>query len=108
MLFEMKSLIIGNSVPLTFAVYGLLVLVLGLSLAYRSQIAKFFSEVKTELAKCTWPWDPEQTGLRKYKTLIDSTVIVSVTALLLAGYTTGFDYVITNLISGMTRLAIHI
>ena len=94
--------------PLTIAVYGLIVLVLGLSLAYRSQIAKFFAEVKTELAKCTWPWDPEQTGLRKYKTLIDSTVIVSVSALLLAGYTTGFDYVIANLISGLTKLVIRI
>ncbi len=93
---------------LTVVVYGLIILVLGLGLGYRSQIAKFFSEVKSELAKCTWPWDPEQTGLRKYKMLIDSTVIVCITALLLAGYTTGFDFVITNLISGLTKLVVRI
>ena len=103
----MKSLIIANNWVLTVAVYTILALIVGFSAVYRSRISKFFSEVKTELAKCTWPWDPEQTGLRKYKTLIDSTVIVSVSALLLAGYTTGFDYVITNLISGLTKLVIR-
>jgi len=59
---------------------------------------KFMHEVRTELGKCSWPWDPEQTGLRKYKQLIDSTVVVIVSTILLAGYITGFDYLIGNLV----------
>jgi preprotein translocase subunit SecE len=54
-----------------------------------------------ELRKCTWPWDPEQTGLRKYKLLIDSTVVVCVTTLLLAAYITGFDFFINKLVGWM-------
>ena len=70
----------------------------------RKPIARFYGEVRGELAKCTWPWDPEQTGFRKYKALIDSTLVVCVASLLLAGYTTGFDFVISNLVTGLTRL----
>ncbi len=27
----------------------------------------FFSEVKVELQKASWPWDPKEKGVRKYK-----------------------------------------
>jgi preprotein translocase subunit SecE len=80
------------------------VLILALLLAYRKQIGRFYGEVRGELAKCTWPWDPEQTGFRKYKALVDSTLVVCVASLLLAGYTTGFDFVISNLVTGLTKL----
>ncbi len=70
----------------------------------RKSIARFYGEVRGELAKCTWPWDPEQTGFRKYKALIDSTLVVCGASLLLAGYTTGFDFVISNLVAGLTKL----
>jgi len=104
----MKSLMIGNSWLWTGLVYGLSALVLVAALANRARIAHFFGEVRAELVKCTWPWDPEQTGFRKYRVLIDSTIVVCVSTLLLGGYTTGFDYVISNLISGLTRLIQHL
>ncbi|MDR1305647.1 MAG: preprotein translocase subunit SecE [Verrucomicrobiales bacterium] len=70
----------------------------------RKPIARFYGEVRGELMKCTWPWDSEQTGFRKYRVLIDSTLVVCVASLLLAGYTTGFDFVISNLVTGLTGL----
>ncbi|MDR2462406.1 MAG: preprotein translocase subunit SecE [Verrucomicrobiales bacterium] len=81
-----------------------LTVILLLALVYRKQISRFYGEVRGELAKCTWPWDPEQSGFRKYKVLIDSTLVVCVASLLLAGYTTGFDFVISNLVTLLTRV----
>ncbi len=43
----------------------------------------FFNEVKVELAKASWPWDPKEKGFKKYKELIDSTLIVVIAMLLL-------------------------
>ncbi|MDR1191203.1 MAG: preprotein translocase subunit SecE [Verrucomicrobiales bacterium] len=80
-----------------------LVVILALALVYRKPLARFYGEVRGELVKCTWPWDPEQTGFRKYKALIDSTLVVCVASLLLAGYTTGFDFIISNLVTLLTR-----
>ena len=36
----------------------------------------FFSEVKVELQKASWPWDPNEKGFRRYKELTDSTLVV--------------------------------
>ncbi|MDX6766074.1 MAG: preprotein translocase subunit SecE [Candidatus Methylacidiphilales bacterium] len=86
-------------ISITIIVLGALALALVLS--YRAALAKFWSEVMAELHKCTWPWDPEQTGLRKYKVLIDSTVVVCVVTILLAAYVTGFDFFINKLVAWM-------
>ena len=86
-------------ISITLYVLGGLALVL--LLRYRGSMAKFWSEVMAELHKCTWPWDPEQTGLRKYKILIDSTVVVCVVTILLAAYITGFDFLINKLVAWM-------
>ena len=57
-----------------------------------SKIANFTREVKTELQKATWPWDPkEKTFGAKYKELIDSTVVVMIGMLLLAAYVSLID-----------------
>ena len=57
-----------------------------------SKIATFTREVKTELQKATWPWDPkEKTFGAKYKELIDSTVVVMIGMLLLAAYVSLID-----------------
>ena len=45
-----------------------------LQLIMLTKIKNFFSEVKVELQKCSWPWDPKEKGFRRYKELIDSTV----------------------------------
>jgi len=59
----------------------------------------FFSEVKVELQKASWPWDPKERGMKKYKELVDSTLIVLIATLLLSGYVAGWDFVL-NLIFG--------
>ncbi len=63
----------------------------------------FFSEVKVELQKASWPWDPKQKGLRKFKELNDSTVVVIIAMLLLGGYVAFFDFVLVNFVHFFTR-----
>ena len=41
----------------------------------------FFSEVKVELQKASWPWDPKEKGFRRYKELTDSTLVVVIAML---------------------------
>jgi preprotein translocase subunit SecE len=99
----MEVLKIGDSWLVTALVYGLSLILLGLALAYRTRMASFVSEVRVELAKCTWPWDPEQTGFRRYKVLIDTTIIICVATLLMAGYITGFDFAINKLVGWLVN-----
>jgi len=70
----------------------------------REQTSKFVREVRDELAKCTWPWDPMQKGLRRYKELIDSTVVVIVSMLLLGSYTSAFDFVLMKVVGWIIKL----
>ena len=64
----------------------------------------FFNEVKVELQKASWPWDPKERGFRKYKELVDSTLVVIIAMLLLGGYVALFDFVLVNAIHYFTRL----
>ena len=43
-----------------------------------TKVKSFFSEVKVELQKCSWPWDPKEKGFRRYKELVDSTIVVTI------------------------------
>jgi preprotein translocase subunit SecE len=64
----------------------------------------FFNEVKVELQKASWPWDPKEKGFKRYKELIDSTWVVIIAMLLLGGYVALFDFVLVNFIHFFTRL----
>ncbi len=64
----------------------------------------FFSEVRTELVKASWPWDPKQKGMKRYKELTDSTLVVIIAMLLLGGYVALFDFILVNVIHFITRL----
>ena len=64
----------------------------------------FFSEVKVELQKASWPWDPKEKGFRKYKELVDSTLVVIIAMLLLGGYVALFDFVLVNMVHYFTKL----
>jgi preprotein translocase subunit SecE len=64
----------------------------------------FFSEVKVELQKASWPWDPKEKGFRRYKELTDSTLVVIIAMLLLGGYVALFDFVLVNFVHFFTRL----
>ena len=64
----------------------------------------FFSEVRLELQKASWPWDPKEKGMKRYKELTDSTVVVIIAMLLLGGYVALFDFILVNVIHFFTRL----
>jgi preprotein translocase subunit SecE len=69
-----------------------------------SKVRNFFSEVKVELQKASWPWDTKEKGFRRYKELTDSTVVVVVAMMLLGGYVALFDFVLVNFVHFFTRL----
>jgi len=75
---------------------------LGFFLRYRVGILKFVGEVKIELDKCSWPWDPNQSGFKKYKELIESTVVVVISVILLAGFVTTSDWVLAHVVGALT------
>ena len=62
------------------------------------RIKGFLSEVWVELQKCSWPWDPKEKGIKRYRELIDSTAVVVVAMLLLSGYIAFWDLVMVNLV----------
>jgi len=58
----------------------------------------FIREVKVELLKATWPWDPKEKAFgAKYKELIDSTVVVIVAMLMLAAFVSIFDFALMGI-----------
>jgi preprotein translocase subunit SecE len=64
----------------------------------------FFNEVKVELQKASWPWDPKENGFRKYRELFDSTGVVMISMVLLGGFVSAIDFVLVNLVHYFTRL----
>jgi len=80
--------------------------VLAMFFYYRVTIFKFVGETKTELDKCAWPWDPNQTGFKKYRELRDSTVVVILSVVLLAGFVTTSDWLLTHLVGFLTGTGI--
>jgi preprotein translocase subunit SecE len=69
-----------------------------------TRIKNFLSEVRVELQKASWPWDPKEKGFRRYKELTDSTLVVIIAMLLLGGYVALFDFVLVNFVHFFTRL----
>lgn len=68
-----------------------------------SKIRKFTTEVRAELGKAQWPWDPNEKGFRRYKELTDSTVVVFVAMIILGGYIAFFDFILINVVGYLTR-----
>ena len=64
------------------------------------KISTFIGEVRGELRKATWPWDPDPKakGLKKYKELVDSTVVVMIAIVLLAGFVAVSDLLLSKAI----------
>jgi preprotein translocase subunit SecE len=79
---------------------------LALFFYYRLGIFKFVGETKVELDKCAWPWDPNQTGFKKFRELRDSTVVVILSVILLAGFVTTSDWLLTHLVGFLTGTGI--
>lgn len=69
-----------------------------------SKLFKFIREVRVELGKAQWPWDPkESTFMKRYKELWDSTVVVIIATLLLSGYVAFFDFIMVNVVGALTK-----
>jgi preprotein translocase subunit SecE len=64
----------------------------------------FLGEVKVELQKASWPWEPKEKGIKRYKELTDSTLVVIIAMLLLGGYVSLFDFILVNLLHFFTGL----
>jgi preprotein translocase subunit SecE len=66
--------------------------------------SRFITEVTSELKKATWPWESDSKikGLRKYKELIDSTVVVLIAMVLLAGFVNFFDILLIRVVTFLT------
>ena len=62
------------------------------------KLFRFIGEVKAELRKASWPWDPDPKvkGFKKYKELIDSTVVVLIAIILMAAYVGLWDLINTK------------
>jgi preprotein translocase subunit SecE len=71
-----------------------------------TKISNFLGEVKGELRKASWPWesDPKIKGIRKYKELVDSTVVVLIAMVLLAGFVQFWDFIHVAVITFLTNL----
>ncbi|MEY2599236.1 MAG: hypothetical protein RLZZ142_1495 [Verrucomicrobiota bacterium] len=68
-----------------------------------SKAAQFSREVKSELQKATWPWDPKERGMKKYRELVDSTLIVLIGMLLMSGYVSFWDFIMVNVVGALTK-----
>ncbi len=66
-------------------------------------VARFVAEVRAELEKCSWPWNPREAGPRRYKELLDATLAVAVSALVLAAFVTGADLVFARALGVLTH-----
>ena len=68
-----------------------------------SQTRKFFGEVRTELAKATWPWDPKEKGVKRYKELTDSTSVVVIGIIIMSAFIAFWDFLLVTLFGWMTK-----
>ena len=72
-----------------------------------SKVKAFITEVKVELIKASWPWEPKEKGMKKYKELTDSTLLVLIAMVLLAGFVGLWDFLMLSLSSFLTKVAGH-
>jgi len=91
----LEYLKIGDSWITSGIVYVVLALACYFFFKNIVRISAFTGEVKGELRKASWPWDsdPKAKGFRKYKELIDSTIVVLIAVILLAGFVQFWDFI---------------
>jgi len=68
---------------------------------------RFVQEVRVELAKASWPWDPKEKGFKKYRELTDSTTVVIIGMILMGAYVAFFDLALIGIVSFLTTGATH-
>jgi preprotein translocase subunit SecE len=86
-----------------YAIFGAAAIFVVVSLLrYRVRILAFIGEVRIELAKCSWPWDPNIPGIKKFKELFESTAVVIISTVLLAGFVTVSDLLLAHVVGALT------
>ncbi|CAF0693057.1 preprotein translocase subunit SecE [Candidatus Methylacidithermus pantelleriae] len=100
----------SQSALLDWITYGLLAVAVGgigwLLYRDRKKIRVFLEETWVELKKCSWPWDPAEKGPKKFRELIDSTVVVVISSILLASIVTSIDFLLAKVVGFLTRLRV--
>jgi preprotein translocase subunit SecE len=104
---NLESFVIGGSWWTSAFVWGAILALVVILVAYWRQISSFSREAKVELQKASWPWDPKEKGVKKYKELIDSTLIVVIAMLLLSGYVAGWDFIMNIVVGFLFKAPIH-
>ncbi|MFI0348089.1 MAG: preprotein translocase subunit SecE [Chthoniobacterales bacterium] len=67
------------------------------------KIKKYITEVKAELAKAQWPWSNDEHGIKRFRELWSSSLVVIVAMLLVGGYISFFDFITINVIGFLTH-----
>jgi preprotein translocase subunit SecE len=68
-----------------------------------AKVRRFIGEVRAELSKAQWPWDPNEKGVKRFEELVDSTMVVLIAMLILGGYIAFFDFILINVVSFLTK-----
>lgn len=102
----LEYLKIDNSWVTSGIIYGLLIIAIALVVRNLAKVSSFVGEVKGELRKASWPWDqdPKAKGFKKYKELIDSTIVVLIAVILLAGFVQFWDFVQVLIVGFLTEI----
>ena len=92
----------------TGIVYSIVLVLLILLIRNLAKVSNFIGEVKGELRKASWPWDsdPKARGLKKYKELVDSTIVVLIAVILLAGFVQFWDFVQVYVVGFLTKISL--
>jgi preprotein translocase subunit SecE len=101
----LEYLKISDNWWVTGVVYGVCLICLIAALRSRSWISRSLGEVTGELRKASWPWESDKKikGIRKYKELIDSTVVVLIATILLAGFVSLLDFLLIHAVNFIIR-----
>lgn len=97
----------GGSWVSSGVLYGLLLIGVVIIISQWARVSVFLGEVKSELRKANWPWesDPKIKGLKKYKELVDSTIVVLIAMILLAGFVQFWDFIHILIVGFVNQLA---
>ena len=98
--------IIGDSWIASGIVYAIALVVIIVLIKNLAKVSSFVGEVKGELRKASWPWDsdPKARGFKKYKELVDSTIVVLIAVILLAGFVQIWDFLQVFVVGFLTDL----
>jgi preprotein translocase subunit SecE len=95
---------ISNSWTVSAVVYTILAVAAIVAVRNGALVSRFVGEVKGELRKANWPWesDPKIRGFKKYKELVDSTIVVLIATILLAGFVSMWDFICIYVLNFVT------